>query len=706
MGEIIRSCPGGPTARQKHQTPYLIWPDAEIFHGGDISIEDNGLSAKQPLDISQSIQQALQHHRSGELQQAEQIYQQIIAVDPEHADANHFLGVIAHQLGQNDIAIQLIQNALQTNPRAAEPYNSLGEALRALSRFDEAVTCYQQAISLKPDFSEVHYNLATTLKKLNRLDEAVASFKMALSIKPDYAKAHNNLGVTLQELGLLHEAVTCFKKALIIQPDFADAHNNFGSALQELDRQQEAISHYERALVIQPDFADAHNNFGNALKELGRQEEAIGHYQKALTIKPDFANAHSNLLLALNYLPGISQQEIYAASKNWNYRHALPLLPKTPVFRNNREVDRKLKVGYISPDFRTHSVAYFFEPLLKQHDKARIETYCYSNVKIPDAVTQRLQKNSDHWCSIVGKTDREAAAQIRQDEIDILVDLAGHTANNRLLVLAHKPAPVQVNWLGYPNTTGLDSIDYRFTDEIADPVGLSNNEHSEQLIRLEGGFLSFQGIEAVPVRPSQSRSESGCITFGSFNNLTKVVPEVVSLWIEVLRAVPDAHLLLKSKSLADREVRERYLTMFRAGQISSDRIDLHSHKSSLQDHLQLYRKVDIGLDPFPYNGTTTTCEALWMGVPVITLLGDRHAGRVGASILNQLGLDELVAADPQSYIDIAVSLAEDTEKLAGLRSSLREIMLHSELCNAVNFAGKVEDAYAAMWKKYLSKSQT
>jgi|TARA_Y100000310_G_scaffold323221_1_gene383291 predicted O-linked N-acetylglucosamine transferase (SPINDLY family) len=645
------------------------------------------------------MQRALQHHHRGELQQAEQLYQQILAVNPHQADANHFLGVIAHQIGHNDDAVLLIQRAIQTDPQVTEPYNSLGEAFRALSRFDEAVTCYGQAISLKPDFAEAHYNLAATLQKLNRLDEAVASYRMAISIKPDYAKAHNNLGVTLQEQNLPDEAISCFTNALAIQPDFADVHNNYGSALQEMDRQQEAISHYERALALEPDFADAHNNFGNAVKELARHEEAITHYRKALTIKPDFADAHSNLLLALNYPTEISQKEIHAASKSWNRQHARPLVPQVSKYGNDRDPGRKLKIGYISPDFRSHSVAYFFEPLLKQHSRARVETHCYANVRGPDAVTRRLEKTSDHWCSIVAMTDQEAANRIREDEIDILVDLAGHTANNSLLVLARKPAPVQVNWLGYPNTTGLESVDYRFTDEIADPVGVSDTEHSEELIRLAGGFLSYQAIESASPQP---RAESDHITFGSFNNLAKVVPHVVALWIEILHAVPDAHLLLKSRALADREARARYRAMFRKARIDHERIELHGHMPRMQEHLQLYGKVDIGLDPFPYNGTTTTCEALWMGVPVITLLGNRHAGRVGASLLNRVGLSELIAADPRSYIDIAVKLADDADRLAGLRGSLRETMMQSELCNSVSFAKNVEDAYRQMWRRYLS----
>lgn len=620
--------------------------------------------------------------------------------------AHNNFAISLQALHRTDEAAGHYEQALVINSDDAEAHNNLGTVLLELDRQEDAVTHYRQALVLKPDYAEAHYNFAIALQALDRHHEAISHYDQALAIKPDDAVAHYNIGIALEALDRLEESITHYKQALVLRPDYVEAHNNLGAMHQSKLQLAEAVACFRKAISIDPNCTDAYSNLGMALQKSSQLDEAIACFKKALDIKPDSTAAHSNLLLTFNYHPDLLAEDVFAEYKRWNEQHARPLLPIAPAYRNNRDGGRKLKIGYISADLRSHSVAYFFEPLLKQHDRTRVEIYCYSNVRNPDEVTQRLRYFSDHWCSIVAMSDQKAADQIRHDEIDILVDLGGHTANNRLLVLARKPAPVQVSWLGYPNTTGLESIDYRFTDEIADPVGLSDELHSEELIRLENGFLSYQGTESTSDISSPSCVERGHITFGSFNNLTKVAPEVVSLWIEILRAVPGAHLLLKSKSLVEREVRERYQAMFQEGHISKDRIELYAYAPSQQDHLKIYANVDIGLDPFPYNGTTTTCEALWMGVPVITLLGDCHAGRVGASLLSQVGLDELIAADPGSYVDAAVELAADTEKLAGLRCSLRAMMMRSELCNAANFARKVEDAYAVMWKKYLSKSQS
>jgi predicted O-linked N-acetylglucosamine transferase (SPINDLY family) len=320
----------------------------------------------------------------------------------------------------------------------------------------------------------------------------------------------------------------------------------------------------------------------------------------------------------------------------------------------------------------------------------------------PDNVTERLKAEADHWFSIVGKNDEDVAEQIKRDGIDILVDLAGHTAKSRLQVFAYKPAPIQVTWLGYPNTTGMSAIDYRFTDEVADPIGEADNLHSEKLIRLGSGFLCYSGDESAPEKSALLLLERGHITFGSFNNLTKTTPEVVKLWSDILSAAPNTHLLLKSKQLMDEEMRARCREMFEKEGISGDRIELFGRLPKIEDHLGLYSKIDIGLDPFPYNGTTTTCEALWMGVPVVTMLGDRHAGRVGASILEHVGLEELIADDPKSYVETALELCRNVEKLAAFRNGLRNQMIHSPLCDASAFARNVEKAYAGMWKRYVA----
>jgi predicted O-linked N-acetylglucosamine transferase (SPINDLY family) len=337
---------------------------------------------------------------------------------------------------------------------------------------------------------------------------------------------------------------------------------------------------------------------------------------------------------------------------------------------------------------------------MKAHNRERVEVYCYSDVKKPDEVTQRLQEEADHWFSTVGMEHGAIADRIRKDQVDILVDLAGHTCYINPLVYALKPAPIQVTWLGYPNTIGLETIRYRLTDAISDPAGEADGLHSEKLIRLEHGFLCYQPEALAPdVGPLPCR-EHDYITFGSFNNLRKVTPEVIKVWAEILHAVPGSHLLLKARQLTDNQTRMRFMEMFAQEGIAKERIELHRDLPKYEDHLELYNKVDIGLDPFPYNGTTTTCEALWMGVPVMTMLGNRHASRVGASILHRVGLDELVGASAQEYIDLARLLALDQERLQEMRFSMRDRMQQSELMDSKHFTSHLEDVYRQIWQEY------
>jgi predicted O-linked N-acetylglucosamine transferase (SPINDLY family) len=402
-------------------------------------------------------------------------------------------------------------------------------------------------------------------------------------------------------------------------------------------------------------------------------------------------------------MPGISQDSIYHQAVQWNDKYAKNLHKNNLKLNNTRDKDRRLRIGYVSPDFREHSVNYFFEPVLMAHDNNNFEIYCYANVKKPDDVTRRLQAAAGHWTSIVNLDDAEAAELIRKDRIDILVDLAGHTKDNRLLVFGYRPAPVQVTWLGYPNTTGMQSLDYRLTDEIADPAGTADNLHSEKLVRLEPGFLCYKPYEPAPDVSPLPCTKTGNTTFGSFNSLIKITPEVVKLWSKILHTIPLSRLLLKSSRLTDQQHKERCLEMFADERIEPGRLELCEWQKNKEDHLKLYDKIDIGLDPFPYNGTTTTFEALWMGVPVVTMLGDMHAGRVGASIMNQVGLGELVADTAENYVKLVVSLAKKYDRLAVLRSGLREQMRNSGIMDSKLFTEKLENEYRKMWIKWCEQ---
>ena len=360
----------------------------------------------------------------------------------------------------------------------------------------------------------------------------------------------------------------------------------------------------------------------------------------------------------------------------------------------------KLKIGYVSPDFRTHSVAYFLEPLLKSHNKENFELFGYYNNSKQDETNSRLKSYFDHWEEVEGLSDEDLADKIYNDQVDILVDLAGHSANNRLAVLAQKPAPIQATWLGYPNTSGLSTIDYRITDEIADPSGESEPFNTEKLIRLENGFLCYQGDKDVPAIHELPYDRNGYFTFGSFNNYVKVTPEVISVWSEILKAVERSRLILKSNQLGDAMTSARCLALFAAHDIKPERITLCGMIPNNADHLAYYGEVDLALDPFPYNGTTTTFEALWMGVPTLTLKGKVHASRVGASILSRIGLHSYVAGTVEEYVKIAQSKSQALEELRILRRDLRQQMINSSLCDSADFAKQIEKAYAFMWKTY------
>src|SRR5262249_53974616 len=423
------------------------------------------------------------------------------------------------------------------------------------------------------------------------------------------------------------------------------------------------------ALDLEPDAPEAHSNLGAALKDQGHLQLAMAEFELALAIKPDFVTPHSNLLFCLLYDDGLTPRELLAAHREWDQRHGQPR-PRPQVYANDRSTDRRLRIGYMSGDFRQHSVAWFLEPLLAAHDRQAVEVLCYAEVRRPDLVTQRFQALTDHWRVTMGLSDEAVAAKIKTDGIDILVDVAGHTANNRLLVFNQKPAPVQATWLGYPCSTGLSAIDYRLGDGVTDPVDDAQTTASEMLLRVPGCFLCYGAPSDAPPASPPPSAATGAVTFGSFNSPSKYSDATMDAWAELLERMPAARLLLKGLPFADAATEARYRARLVARGVAPARITLLGPIGDRAGHLSQYREIDIALDPFPYNGATTTCEALWMGVPVVCLRGDRHSGRVGASLLAAIGLHELVAEDTERYIEIAVRLAQDRCRLIDLTNSL------------------------------------
>jgi predicted O-linked N-acetylglucosamine transferase (SPINDLY family) len=591
--------------------------------------------------ISETLAIAVQHHQAGHLQAAEQVYRQILAVDPNQADALHLLGVIAYQLGNHEVAIEYIG----------------------------------RAIGAKRTEAAFHYNLACVFIAQKKLDEAVACCHWALELKPDFPEVHNHLGIACKEQGKLDEAVAC----------------------------------HRRALELKPDYVEALSNLGSTLKDQGNLDEALACYRRALELKPDYAAAHSNLLYTRQYRAGVTLSELAAAHGEYDRLHAVPLRRAWPQHENVRDCvpsaasSRRLRLGFVSPDFGRHPVGYFLIRGLENLDQGQCETVCYSDRIIKDDLTTRFQAATTVWRDVFGLNHEQLAAQIRADRIDILFDLAGHTAGGgRLLMFARKPAPIQITWIGYEGTTGLEAMDYILADRYTIPAG-TEASYRERVLRMPHGYVCYDPPTTSSQPGPLPAATNGYLRFGSFNNLAKITPQVVEVWAKVLDRVPQARLVLKYRGLGDESVRERYLGMFTAFGVDPARVEL-APPSGYDEYLAAYREVDIALDTFPFGGGITTCDALWMGVPVVACPGETFASRHGLSHLATVGLTETVARDLDEYVDLAVALAGDLSRLAALRAGLRERMASSPLCDGKRFAESFVEILRGVWRDWCSET--
>jgi protein O-GlcNAc transferase len=637
---------------------------------------------------------------------AAESYRHAVRLAPDRPEPLNNLGVALLGLGDAEQAAQSFRKAVGLRPGFAAAWTNLGQALIQVYRFEEAEEAIRRALAVEPMLPEAHNTLGNLLMGLNRKDEAFDAFSQAVLLRPAYPEAHVNLGRTKYHMGLFDEAERHYRHALAHDVNFAPAYDALGLILQLRGRAIEAVAYHERAIALRPGFADARVNLGNALTSQGRIVEAKAAYRAALDLEPDDSVAHQNLLLCLNYDEGLKAETLYKESRKWGETFGrVEALPAVAIKREaaKREAGQRLKVGFVSPDFRRHSVAYFLEPLLEGLEGAGIEITLYSDVARPDEVTERLKGLAAHWRDLTGLGDHQAAERVRSDGIDILIDLAGHTAGNRLLMFAHQPAPVQASWLGYPATTGLAAIGWRITDAIADPEGDADGLHTERLARLPG-FLCYRPDEDAPELYEPPSRSNGYVTFGSFNALAKLSERDIRLMAKLLSRVEGSRLLLKARPLADSGVRARVIERFARAGVGSERLDLLGHAESVEGHLGLYAKIDVALDPVHYNGTTTTCEALWMGVPVVTLAGDRHASRVGASLLTKAGLPELVTASEEDYLATAQGLAGDAKKLAGLRHDLRTRLIASPLLDRKRFAQSFAEAMHLIWNEEAAQS--
>lgn len=607
-----------------------------------------------------------------------------------------------HEAGRFAVAEASYRAVLAREPGHPQANNNLAVLLRRAQRWEEAAVCLRMAVAGWPEDAGVRSNLACTLGDQGRVVEALAAMRVALALSPEAPGSWFNAGNLLKSAQNREGAKLAYRRAIRLNPDMGEALSNLGDCQREDGALTQAVESYLAAIRARPDLPQPFVNLGEALKEQGRISEAIGILQKGLEHHPDMALMRSNLLLTLHYSPWIPPEVIARAHRHWSERHARPLFDGTKRFANDRDPDRRLRVGYVSPDFCHHACAHFIEPLLREHDRGTVEVLCYATARRRDDMTLRMEALAAGWRSLSDLDDAAAAALIERDGVDILVDLAGHTAGGRPLLLARRPAPVQVTWLGYPDTTGMPVVDWRLTDAIADPPGGTAGRHAERLVRLPRGFLAFQPPAGAGPVADPPALANGFVTFGSFNSLAKVTPEVVRVWSALLARVPSARLLLKSRGFEDVAVRSAVLHDFVRRGVRPERIELLAPMESVADHLRTYDRLDVALDPFPYNGTTTTCEALWMGVPVVTLAGRHHVARVGASLLARCGLEELVREDEAGYVEAAAALAGDLARLCGLRRNMRARLKGSALLDHRGFARSVEEAYRAMWRDWTS----
>jgi protein O-GlcNAc transferase len=680
--------------------------------------------------IPAALETVEQLWKSGDFSTVDSLCRQILALDPKHVRAMHLLGMLEFRNSRPTESIALLIAASALQPTNANIHVDLGNAFLATGHLEQSIAAFRSAIALQPDHMPALNNLALALQKAHCPDEAIKILRQVVSLRPDlpaqqaalaYAlhksgrqseaievyrwaltispndiKTLTNLGYALCECARAEEALAVFSQLIALRPDDADAHKQMAEALIILDRPSDAVAACERSIQLRPGFAQAFGMLGNALRDCGRIDEAVTTYRRTVALRPDLPELASKLVYALHFHPQYDPAAILDEHKEWNRRHAEAL--PVSIHHNNRSAHRRLRIGYISSDFRNHVVGFNLLPLFRNHDRTRFNITCYSSVTQLDQTTEIFRSLSDEWRHIVGYEAQEVARTIIDDQIDILVDLSLHMERNWLLVFARKPAPIQATFAGYPGTTGLSTIDYRLTDPYLDPPGTNDNFYSEKSIRLPHSFWCYSPSGSEPLVNPLPATATGQVTFGCLNTFGKVNDTTLKLWAKVLAAVPQSKLLLLAPP---GEHRTKILAKLEANPARIEFVN----RALRAKYLEYYHRIDITLDTFPYNGHTTSLDSLWMGVPVVTLCGQTAVSRAGFSQASNLALTDLVANTPEEFVKIAKELAEDLPRLSDLRSSLRNRMKASPLMNPAGFAQGIEAAYRQMWRQWRQASK-
>lgn len=705
LGEALRGLGRMEDALEAHERALALrseFPECLVNLGavlGGLGQTDRAISRfQQALALKPEDPEALTQYGAvllgaGRAAQAEGLLRRAGAAAPQSLEPHFHLASALETLGKDRDALAVYERCSQLGPKVSAVWNRRGLALLRCGQLEHAAQVFAQGAACPGNTAQCFRNLGQTLHRLGRSREALDAYEKARALAPEEPELLNELGIVLKDLGRFAEAAQSFHEALALNPGLTSALNNLGAVCNELGLTTQALECFKVVLERKPESPGALSNIGKILKDRGQAREGVEYYRRALALDPASTHLQHNLLLGLLYLAGENPAAVHEAHADWG-RHLLKKIPhKAAPPEPRKPAPARIRLGYVSADFCLHPVAAFLEPLLARHQREQFDVILYSDVRSPDRMTERIRSLAEHWRDTAGLDAAALADLIRADRVDILVDLAGHTAGNRLEVFARKPAPVQVTYLGYPGTTGLPTMDYRITDAVADPLGLTDAWYSEKLLRLDRCAWCFPAPSPSPEVGEPPFLRNGFVTFGCFNQMAKWNPELLDDWAAILQRVPGSHLKLKARSLLDPAVCQELTEFFAQRGVASERLELSGFAPTAEAHLAEYQRVDIGLDSFPYHGTTTTCEALWMGVPVVTRMGAAHVSRVSGSLLDAVGLSELAGQSDIECRDIAVQLAGQPERLAGLRAGLRERMKRSPLMDAVGFAAAMEACF-------------
>jgi len=651
------------------------------------------------ITIEKLSTSAFQNHQKRDLKVAEKLYKKILKLNPNHFESNFYLGIISAQTNNFNKAKQLLNKAIQIQPNFIDAHYNLGNVQNELGEFEQAASSYQKAIEIQPNYANAHYNLGLILKKLGKFEKAISSYKKAIEINSNFIAAYNNLGIVFKELKEFERARNSYQKAIEIQPNYASAHYNLGNVQNELGEFEQAASSYQKAIEIQPNYASAYHNLGFLLSNLGKYDEATQSCRQAIKIKTDYAKAYSMLLFNLNYKTDFNPNLYLTEARKFR----INCKPKKSLsFKHQYEKKpTKLRLGLISADFGNHPGGFHTLSTLRELRKKNFELIAYTTTERRDEFSYHFRPLFSKSHSIEKKKDEEVVEQIVKDGIHILMDLQGHSAKNRLPIFMYKSAPIQVSWLGQ-GSTGILEIDYFIGSPLTIPKN-EENHYVEKILRLPEIEHCFTPPDFNVAINNLPALKNNFVTFGCINKLTKVNDDVIALWSKVLSSVPNSKLFLKSTELDDQKIVENTHKRFKKNKIDKNRLILHGKSPTRKEVLETYNEIDIALDPFPFQGNTSTEEAVWMGVPVLTLKGNRFLFHFGESINSNLNMHDWIAKNYDEYVSKAIKFSSNLDELSKIRMNLRQIALQSPVFDAPRFAEHFSKMLWDMWKKLNKK---